>query len=164
MAYPGRRGSMRGVAVRPGSGNHGVMEVTTAMLADAASVENGKLYVHGGAWSVINTRELPVTHPSMALALVFRVEYTEALEDHPIAIELLDEDDQSLGPRIDGIIHVGHPPRMRPGTPSFVPQAIRFNNISFEREGGYRFRVSVRDEEVASVQFRVLRSPQQQAQ
>ncbi|HEX6262417.1 MAG TPA: hypothetical protein VF097_06175 [Actinomycetota bacterium] len=134
------------------------MEVTTAMLADAATVENGKLYVHGGAWSVINVRELPVTHPSMALALVFRVEYTEALEDHPIVIELLDEDDQPVGPRIDGIIHVGHPPRMPPGTPSFVPQAIRFNNIRLEREGGYRFRVTVRDDEVASVQFRVLRT------
>lgn len=131
------------------------------MLADAATVENGKLYVHGGAWSVINARELPVTHPTMALALVFRVEYTEALEDHPIAIELLDEDDRSLGPRIDGVIHVGHPPRMRPGTPSFVPQAIRFNMLRLEHEGGYRFRVAVHDEEVASVPFRVLRSPQQ---
>lgn len=142
----------------------GIVEVTTAMLADAATVENGKLYVHGGAWSVINARDFPVTHPSMALALVFRVEYTEALEDHPIVIELLDEDDRPVGPRIDGIIHVGHPPRMRPGTPSFVPQAIRFNSLRFERDGGYRFRVAVHDEEVASVPFRVVRSPQQQAQ
>ena len=135
-----------------------LVEVATAMLADAATVENGKLYVHGGAWSVINARSFPVTHPSLALALVFRVEYTEALEDHPIAIELLDEDDHALGPRIDGVIHVGHPPRMKPGTPAFVPQAIRFNLVPFEREGGYRFRVTVDGEEIASVPFRVLQT------
>lgn len=135
------------------------MEVTTAMLADAAAVESGKLYVHGGAWSVLNAAEFPVTHPSMALALVFRVEYTEALEDHPVVIELLDEDDQPLGPRIEGLINVGHPPRTRPGTPTFVPQAIRMNLLRFEREGGYRFRVSVDDAEVASVPFRVLAKP-----
>ena len=133
------------------------VEVTTALLADAATVENGKLYVHGGGWSVINTRELPVTHASMALALIFRVEYSEALSDHAISIELLDEDDQAIGARVDGVIHVGHPPRTRPGTPAFVPQAIRFNLLRFEREGGYRFRVSVSGEEIASVPFRLLR-------
>jgi hypothetical protein len=140
------------------------MDVTTAMLADAASVENGKLYVHGGGWSIIHTTQLPVVHPTMALALVFRVEYTEALEDHPIAIELLDEDDTQLGPRIDGIIHVGHPPRTRPGTPAFVPQALRFNLLRFEREGGYRFRVTTGDDEVASVPFRVALQPGGQPQ
>jgi hypothetical protein len=135
------------------------MEVSTAMLADAAAVENGKLYVHGGGWSVINATQLPVVHPTMALALVVKVEYTEALEDHPITIDLLDEDDQAIGPKVEGIIHVGHPPRTRPGTPAFVPQAIRFNMIRFEREGGYRFRIIVRDEEVASIPFRVSLQP-----
>jgi hypothetical protein len=135
------------------------VKVTTAMLADAASVENGKLYVHGGGWSVINAAQLPVAHPTMALALVFRVEYTEALEDLPVTIDLLDEDDHPLGPRVEGIIHIGHPPRTRPGTPAFVPQAIRFNMVQFEREGGYRFRVMVREEEVASVPFRVSLQP-----
>lgn len=134
------------------------MEVTTALLADAASVENGKLYVHGGGWSVINSREFPVTHPTLALALVFRLEYTEALEDHPVSIELLDEDDQALGAKVDGVIHIGHPPRTKPGTPAFVPQAIRFNMVTFEREGGYRFRISAGEDEVASLPFRVQRA------
>lgn len=128
------------------------------MLADAATVENGKLYVHGGGWSVIHSRDFPVTHPSMSLALVFRVEYTEALEDHPVTIELLDEDDREMGPVVRGTINVGHPPRMKPGTPAFVPQAIRLNLITFEQEGGYRFRISVDGEEIASMPFRVMQS------
>ena len=132
------------------------MELTTALLADAASVENGKLYVHGGAWSVINAGDLPVTHPSISLALVFQVEYTEALENHTVTVDLLDEDDQPLGPRIEGTIQVGHPPGTRPGTPSFIPQALRFNLVRFEREGGYRFRVLADGRELASVPFRLV--------
>lgn len=131
------------------------MEIASAMLADMASVENGKLFIHGGGWSVVNTTELPVTHSSLTLALIFRVEYNEALEDHPVTIDLLDEDDTALGPRVEGVIRVGHPPGTRPGTPSFVPQALRFNMIRFESEGGYRFRVSAGEEELASVPFRV---------
>jgi hypothetical protein len=132
------------------------MELTTALLADAASVDNGKLYVHGGAWTVINAADLPVTHPSIALALVFRVEYTEALENHQVAVELLDEDDQPLGPRVEGTIQVGHPPGTRPGTPASVPQALRFNLITFQREGGYRFRVLTDGRELASIPFRLV--------
>jgi len=132
------------------------MELSTALLADAASVENGKLYIHGGAWTVINAADLPVTHPSISLAMVFRVEYTEALENHSVVVDLLDEDDTPLGPRIEGTIQVGHPPGTRPGTAAFVPQALRFNLVRFEREGGYRFRVETDGRELASIPFRVI--------
>jgi hypothetical protein len=135
------------------------MNVTAALIADAARVESGKLYVHGGAWDVIYSdpsSSFPVTHPTMALALNLRVEYNEALTDIPLIVELLDEDDNSLGPRIEGVIHVGHAPRTVPGTPAFVPQAITFNMLQFDRFGGYRFRISSVSEELASVPFRLL--------
>jgi hypothetical protein len=131
------------------------MDVTTAMLADAASVEGGKLFVHGGAWDTINVPAVPAVHPTMALVLVFRIEYHQALADIPITIELLDEDDQPFGPRLEGVINAGHPPRTRPGTPTFHPLAMAFNMLPFEHEGGYRFRVTSRDAEIASVPFRV---------
>lgn len=139
------------------------MQVTTALLADAATVENGKLYVHGGGLTVFHAKQLPVTHPSMALALVFRVEYTEALRDHEITIELLDEDDHRIGSPISLLLNVGHPPRTPPGTPMFVPQAIRMNLVRFEREGGYRFRVRAGSGELASVPFRVALRPRAKA-
>jgi hypothetical protein len=131
------------------------MDVTTAMLADAASVEGGKLFVHGGAWDTINVRAIPAVHPTIALVVVFRIQYDEALTDIPIVIELLDEDDQPLGPRIEGVVNAGHPPRTRRGTPTFHPLAMAFNMLPFDHEGGYRFRVTSGDRELASVPFRV---------
>jgi hypothetical protein len=71
----------------------------------------------------------------MALALVFRIEYNEALADIPFVIELVDEDDRPVGPRIEGVINAGHPPRTRRGTPTFQPLAMTFNMTSFDHEG-----------------------------
>lgn len=135
------------------------MDVTTAMLADAARVEGGKLFIHGGGWDTIQVPELPFTQPTMALALIFRVEYDEALNDIPIVIELVDEDERSMGPRIEGVINAGHPPRTRPGTPTFQPLAMTFNLLSFEHEGGYRFKVTSGEYELASIPFRVRTGP-----
>jgi hypothetical protein len=135
------------------------MEVTTAMLADAASVEGGKLFVHGGAWDTIYVAAIPAVHPNMALVLVFRIGYDEALNDIPITIELIDEDDQPFGPRIQGVINAGHPPRSRRGTPTFHPLAMSFPMLPFEHEGGYRFRISSADGEIASVPFQVRAAP-----
>ena len=131
------------------------MDVTTAMLADAASVEAGKLFVHGGAWDVIHVQNIPAVHPTMALVLVFRIEYDEALADIPIVIELLDEDDRPAGPRIQGAIHAGHPPRTRRGMPNFYPLQMPFPLLEFTHEGGYRFRVTSGERELASIPFQV---------
>src|SRR5437660_1761291 len=118
------------------------------MLADDAAVLDGKLYVFGGGWDSVQVASVPVTLARVALALVVRVEYNEALRDLPIQIELLDEDDQRLGPPIQGFLNAGHAPRTRPGTPVFVPQALRFENLRIEAPGGYRFRVSSEDDEL----------------
>jgi hypothetical protein len=135
------------------------MKATTAMLADAATVESGKLFVHGGGWDVINVGTIPATHPTMALVLILRIEYDEALADIPVIIELLDEDDKPLGPRLEGVVNAGHPPRTKRGTPTFHPLAVAFNMIPFPHEGGYRFRVTTGDSELASVPFRVRTTP-----
>jgi hypothetical protein len=132
------------------------MEATSAMLADAASVSGGKLYVHGGAWDRLTVQGLPATHPSLALVLVLRIEYSEALRDIHVRVQLLDEDDNSVGPTVDGTINVGHPPGTRPGTPAFVPHTLTFNGLEFRRTGGYRFKVMEGDRELASVPFQVV--------
>ncbi len=44
--------------------------LTTAMLADAAQVQGGKLFVLGGGFDTISAQSLPVVHRSLAVALV----------------------------------------------------------------------------------------------
>ncbi len=115
--------------------------------------------VHGGGWDNIDVAAIPAVHPTMALILIFQIDYGEALDDIPIVIELLDEDDKPLELRIEGKINAGHPPRTRRGTPTFHPLALPFNMLTFDHEGGYRFRVTSGDDELASIPFRVRTMP-----
>lgn len=130
------------------------MKLVAAMIADAAVVERGKLYIHGGGWDTVWAANLPTTHPSVALALVFRIEYSEALTDIPIVIDLIDEDDRPVGVRVEGNINVGHAPGTKPGAPIFVPQAITLTNLQLPKEGRYSFRIMSREGELGSVPFR----------
>jgi hypothetical protein len=132
------------------------MELARILIADAAVVQGGKLYIHGGGWDGIHANALPVTHPSLAIAFVMRVEYLEALTDIPIVIELLDDDEKPAGPRLDGKVRVGHPAIAQPGNPLFVPQAVTFNLLTFTRYGTYRFRLSGSGVTLGETPFRVL--------
>lgn len=134
------------------------MELTRTLIADAAVVQGGKLYVHGGGWDTIQATALPVTHPSLALAFVMRVEYLEALTDIPFLIELVDDDERSLGVKLEGTVRVGHPAMHQPGSPVFVPQAVTFNLLQFTRFGTYRFRISSGGATLAEAPFRVLQT------
>lgn len=132
------------------------MKVTTALLADAAHVDQqGKLFVHGAAWDNISAASFPTTHPSLSLVLVFQIEWNEALDEIPVTIDLVDQDDNLLGPTIEARITTGHSPGATRGAPSFVPQALTFNMLQFPSPSRYRFRVSSQDEELASVPFQV---------
>lgn len=100
----------------------------------------------------------------MAVAILFRFEYLEALRDIPLLIELLDEDENALGPRVEGTFNVGHPPRSKPGAPIFVPQAITIPMLQLPKSGGYRFSIRSGDRELASVPFQVALAPVPQPQ
>jgi hypothetical protein len=140
------------------------MDLTTAMLADAAVVESGKFYIHGGGWDSISVESLPATHPTLALALILRIEYAEALQDIPFSVELLDEDNVPLGPRLEAMINVGHPPGSRPGAPTFMPLQWTLNMVTLPRAGGYRFRISTGENQLGSVPFRVIHRPSRQSE
>lgn len=126
------------------------------MLADDAAEAGGKLYVHGGAWDRIQTSTLPTTIARMALVIAFSVDYNEALKDHPILIDLVDDDDKAAGGiHLSGVIKVGHPPGIQRGDPTSVAQVIRLENLFLDRLGGYRFRVFDGDELLASARFQL---------
>jgi len=127
-----------------------------AMIADAAVVERGKLYIHGGGWDTIFAATFPAVHPSMAVALLLRVEYAEALKDIPITIELVDEDGHPVGVKIEGKVNVGHAPGTKPGQPIFVPQSITLNGLQLPKEGSYNFRISSGSRHLGSIVFRVV--------
>jgi hypothetical protein len=134
------------------------MRFTTAMLADAAQVQGGKLYVLVGGFDTITTRELPAVHRSLALVLVAVIGPDERHKDLELHIDLIDEDGIPTGVEAKGRLRVGAPPNLPPGASSTVPMVSAFANVRFAEAKGYVFRVSHESEELARVPFRVVRA------
>jgi hypothetical protein len=133
------------------------MRLTSAMLADAAQVQSGKLYVLGGGFDTISVRQLPATHRSVSLAMVAEVGPDERQQDLELLVELVDEDGAEIGVVAKGKLRVGAPPNLPPGSPSIVPIVSPFHNITFPEAKGYAFVVTVNGTELARVKFRVAK-------
>ncbi len=132
------------------------MKLTSAMLADSAQVQAGKLFVLGGGFDTISVRALPATHRSLSLAMVAEVEPDERQRDLELSISLVDEDGAELGVKASGKLRVGTPPNLPPGASSVVPIVSPFHNITFPEAKGYAFVVSLNGEELARVRFRLV--------
>ena len=135
------------------------MKLTSAMLADAAQVQSGKLYVLGGGFDTISVRQLPATHRSVSLAMVAEVGPDERQQDLELLVQLVDEDGAEIGVVAKGKLRVGAPPNLPPGSPSIVPIVSPFHNITFPEAKGYAFVVTVNGTELARVKFRVVKVP-----
>jgi len=131
------------------------MELTTAMLADAAQVAGGKLYVLGGQWDRLLVAGFPAVHPAMAVVLVIRVEYTEAPQTFQLHAELT-LDGQSQDARASGQLATGHSPGQAAGAPAFVPLVIAFANVAFGEPGRYEWVITADDAELGRVPLEVL--------
>lgn len=132
------------------------MKLTSAMLADSAQVQGGKLFILGGGFDTITARTLPHIHRSLTLAMVAEVEPDERQRDLELGIILLDEDGKSIGVEAKGKLRVGAPPNLPPGSSSIVPIVSPFHNISFPEAKGYVFVISLDDTELARMPFRVV--------
>lgn len=132
------------------------MRLTSAMLADAAQVQNGKLFILGGGFDTISVRSLPAVHRSLTLAMVAEVDPDERQRDLELLIALIDEDGGAIGVEAKGRLRVGAPPNLPPGSSSIVPIVSPFHNITFSEAKGYAFVVTLEDRELARIGFRVV--------
>ncbi len=135
------------------------MKLTSAMLADSAQVQSGKLFILGGGFDTISVRSFPATHRNLSLAMIAEVGPEDRERDLELHISLIDEDGQSVGVQAKGTLRVGAPPNLPPGSASIVPIVSPFHNITFPEAKGYVFVVSLDGEELARVGFRVMQVP-----
>lgn len=131
------------------------MRVTSSMLADAAQVQRGKLYVLGGGISTITARRLPAVHPQLSLVLLVEVEPHEWDQQLDLRIQLIDEDGTNMGLDARGSLRVGAARNRKPGEPSLVPMVSNFVNMRFPEAKGYAFAVDHDGTELTRVGFRV---------
>ena len=137
----------------------------TMLLADAAQVSEGKLYVLGAGWRF--TGPEPV---ASAIALIFEIPWDRANEPIPFDLQLVDADGQtSVLPdggelRVEGQIEVGRPPGHPPGESISAPMAAGVGALPLE-PGTYEWRLTVDGESSAdwTLPFVVRRSAPQGA-
>ena len=65
------------------------MRVTSAMLADSAQVQAGKLFIIGGGFDTIRTRSVPALHKALAVVMVVEVDPAERETNLSIEVTLM---------------------------------------------------------------------------
>lgn len=127
------------------------------ILADAASVVGGKLYLLGGGWDrVVVDQPFPYSH-LFAVAVSFRVPWSETNARHQFTVEIQDEDGQVLL-ETGGHFEIGRPA----GTPAGQPQRFQFTftaQLEFKQEGAYAVLGRIEGEEVGRTTFSVAPGP-----
>lgn len=123
----------------------------TMLLADAAQVAEGKLFILGGGWSVTGPQA-----SAMAIAMHVEVPWDRANMRHSWTLELLNADGQPVSARdplgrdepirVQGEFEVGRPVGLTPGTPIGVATAINLAPVQLPPGGRYEWRLTIGDE------------------
>lgn len=115
------------------------------LLADAAQVVQGKLYILGGGWSITGPEPAP-----SAIAIKIDVPWDEANRRHRFQLNLLDADGKPviIGNQpvsITGEFEAGRPAGLLPGTPLDVTLAINIGPLPIQPGSRYVWRLSIND-------------------
>ena len=120
----------------------------TLLLANAAEVADGKLFILGGGWSVYG----PTPTPS-AVAIKIDVPWSQANRIHQWVLRLEGEDDaevvqlptpEGLQPvEIGGEFELGRPPGVKEGTPLDLPLAIGLGPMPLDAGRRYQWRLLI---------------------
>ncbi len=146
-----------------------------AFLADSVVGAEGKLYVQGGGWNVVNVPQFPYRLARCGIALIVRIPYTATNQTHKFELFLRNEDGGELplgdappgvdAPegkihRLGGEFNVGRPPTIEPGDEQLVALAINIDGLMFENPGRYEFVVELDGTEAKHMAFRIVQVPQ----
>jgi hypothetical protein len=125
------------------------------MLADAAQVVAGKLYVLGGGIDIVSVRTFPALILSLSVVLVAEMGPGDRHRDLEISLTLADEDGKPMGVGSRGTVRVGDPSLLPAGSFSSVPLVGTFNGLRFEKPGGYVFIIEHDGRPIGRLPFRI---------
>ena len=131
------------------------MDVTLALLCDAANTTaDGRLNILGQL-DLISSRSFPAVVPILNLVIRLSASPAETGTDRDASIRILDEDGEILE-EMTGQIWI--PQSSSPGRPSQLHLIQPFVNVSFERPGRHAFHILIGGDEKASVPLDVVQS------
>jgi hypothetical protein len=127
------------------------------ILADAAQIVAGKLYLMGGGWDTLTVNQpLPATR-RCAVAAAYSVPWTETNQRFNAEIAIVTEDGRETG-RIAAQIEVGRPAGSPPGSDQRAQIAAEMD-LRFEAAGSYAIISSIDGREDLRTSFRVVYAP-----
>ena len=138
------------------------MDVEWLILADAAQVVGGKLYLLGGGWDRIVVNSGFPYDQRVALALSIIVPWNETNRKNSFEVEIVSEDSTSEEPdslvKAGGQFEVGRPPGIRQGQEQRVQLAIDMN-LRIARAGLKTVVARIETEEKRRLDFTVTPGP-----
>jgi hypothetical protein len=130
------------------------MNIEAFLLCDAATEQQGKLNVLG-AFDNIYAKKVPTMHPACAIAVRIRFDKIEEGK-HSVRIQIIDEEDNNICPKLEGNISV----RTSPGHDSTVANLIlNIQRLKFEKYGKYRIDLAIDNKIEGSLPFHVTKIP-----
>jgi|SRR6266581_6842259 len=131
------------------------MNIQVAVLCDAATNENEKLYLLG-AFDTIYTQQLPALHPQCSIAL--RLTFSDQDEgQHKLRLNFVDADGRSIWPSAVEIpVQV-----VLPGDSHFLTRnfVVNIQQLKLEKPGLYSIDMSLDDQPQASIPLLVKHNP-----
>ena len=128
------------------------------LLCDAATESGGKLFILGGGWSIIRGDQ----PAPMALAIRMSIPWDQANHPFKVVTKLVDDDGNPVTPpggdkplEVEGVVEVGRPTGLKPGTPLDTPFTLTFPPLALE-PGGYVWDLEVDGTSMARTPFRVM--------
>jgi hypothetical protein len=133
------------------------MRTEWLILADAAQVVGGKLYVMGGGWDILNVNTGFPAQQRCAVAASFIVPWNETNQKHNVEIEIVSEDGVEMA-KIAGQFEVGRPPGVPLGSEQRTQLAADMG-MTFEKPGVFSIVASIEGVESTRTTFRVQPVP-----
>ena len=126
------------------------------ILADAAEVVGGKLYLMGGGWDRLTVNSQPAKK-NLAVALALRVPWHETNRQHSFRIDMTDEDGKQIV-SVNGATEVGRPAGIPAGQPQLAQFVVNFD-ATFEKLGTYVITARVNESQERAVRFNIVPGP-----
>lgn len=128
------------------------MRVDYLIVADAAQIATGKLFLLGGGWNQHRVRSLPAD-VNVGIAVGVRVDWNETNVRRKIEVLVQDGDGNQLL-RVEGQFETGRPAGIPQGASQLVQIAAN-GRVKIPAAGSYQAVASVDGEELQRVPFYV---------
>ena len=136
----------------------GEMAIEWLILADAAEVNGGKLYLLGGGFDRINIASPLPQRRRMALAVSISVPWASTNERHRLTLDFTDEDGNRQA-NVEGEFEVGRPPGAKAGQMQRIQLALQAD-LEIKKFGANVVVGSIDGVESRRVHYNVQPTPQ----